>query len=91
MECSGQTGVIGYTKAYANDGWIPLPLRPQEKVPRMKNWTSTSVTDSGLEHTFHEGDNIGLLLGHRNLVDPMIVTVALKIEQNFLISLTDEN
>lgn len=63
-------GVIDWAKAYARDGRTPLPLRPKEKVPRIKNWTSTSVTDTGLEHTFHEGDNIGLLLGHqRNLVD----------------------
>jgi hypothetical protein len=60
---SGDMGVIDAARIYSAKGWRPIPLRPGEKAPREKNWTSDTTTDADPVKRFVERDNIGLKLG----------------------------
>jgi hypothetical protein len=72
---------------YVVRGWAVLPLKPRSKQPRPKAWTNLRIDSQEIAKHFHEGDNIGILLGEASggLVDvDLDCSEVLKLADSFL-------
>ncbi|WP_324716431.1 bifunctional DNA primase/polymerase [Carboxydochorda subterranea] len=58
-------------KAYIRLGWRPIPYEAGTKGPKTKGWAKWKITENEIAERFHEGTNIGIVLGaaSRGLVD----------------------
>jgi hypothetical protein len=46
-----------------SQGYMPIPVPPREKKPRLKGWTNLRLTEAKLPAHFNGTGNIGILLG----------------------------
>ncbi len=70
-----QTGTVrsrlDATREYVRRGWTVVPIPRGEKGPRIAGWPSLRLGEAGLAAHFHDGENVGVILGSpsRGLVD----------------------
>jgi hypothetical protein len=86
MNARGQGTVIA-ALGYVEQGCAVVPVRPHSKRPRHKAWTALRISAADIPRYFHEGDNIGVLLGEASngLVDvDLDCNEALKLADAFL-------
>ena len=72
---------------YFRCGVQPIPVRPNDKRPVFKNWTSSRVTEETDFRQFGEDNNVGVLLGDPSggLVDTDLDSpIAIKIADRIL-------
>jgi hypothetical protein len=55
--------VLHSARKYIRRHWKVVPIRPNEKVPRRKEWQNERIKESEIPDYFHEDDNIGILWG----------------------------
>ena len=55
--------VLHSARKYIRRHWKVVPVRPNEKVPRRKEWQNERIKESEISKYFPEGDNIGILWG----------------------------
>jgi len=55
--------VLHSARKYIRRHWKVVPIRPNKKVPRRKEWQNERIKESEISDYFREGDNIGILWG----------------------------
>ena len=86
MNARGQ-GTIIAALGYVEQGCAVVPVGPRSKRPRHRAWTALRISKADIPRYFHEGDNIGVLLGEASngLVDvDLDCNEALKLADAFL-------
>ncbi len=68
----GPTTVSEASREYLRRGWVPVSLRPRDKVPIFKDYLQSWPTEDDLVEMFppQHSNNVGVLTGNPNqLVD----------------------
>ena len=58
-----ERNLLDAARWYLRQGYIPIPVPPGEKKPRLRGWTNLRLTESQLPTHFNGVGNIGILLG----------------------------
>lgn len=58
-----ERNLLDAARWYLGRGYMPIPVPPREKKPRLKGWTNLRLTEAKLPAHFNGTGNIGLLLG----------------------------
>lgn len=87
IEFEGTSVAVRCALEYLDAGWSPIPLYPREKRPVGSNWQKTGIDRARIAEIFHDGCNVGVLLGEvsNGLVDVDLDSAeALKLADAFL-------
>jgi hypothetical protein len=55
--------LLDAARAYRQRGWLPIPIPPRQKGPRLKGWQNLRIAEADLPLHFNCVGNVGLLLG----------------------------
>jgi putative DNA primase/helicase len=60
---SAENSLLWYAQRYFEAGFCPIPVKPYDKLPINKGWTSVHIPFERLEQHFFGDRNIGIVLG----------------------------
>jgi hypothetical protein len=84
---AGMNPLLQAAQGYLRQGYVPVPISPGAKAPRLKNWQALRLVEADIPKYFRDAENIGILLGEPSggLVDiDFDVAQATKFAPQFL-------